>query len=135
MSRENDLSSSFFDKASFFCRFLRKGCFIITFIVCNGNKKTKGIDRNFCCQSWSLCVIFFFFFFFFFIFFSLWKVHFIDFCISLFPSHVSRRWLKINLVSYRKKEIRSDIETCFIDRVLNNKHFYTQGMQKLCSKR
>ena len=96
------------------------------------NKKTQGTDRSFCYQSWSLCLLF--------LFFSpsespekSMKNAFYRFCISLFPSHGSRRWLKINLkisgVSYQKKENRSDIETWSIDRVLNNKHFYTKGMQ------
>ena len=66
-------------------------------------------------------------------------------------SHCFRCWSKINLIDYDvinclnknllthflwylEKEKRCDIETLFIDRVLNKKHFYGKIMQKKCTK-
>ena len=69
-----------------------------------------------------------------------------------FPvSHCFRGWFKKNLkvcdvmnylnknlithfVWYLEKEIRCDIETLFIDGVLNAEHFYGKIMQKMCTK-
>ena len=69
-----------------------------------------------------------------------------------FPvSHCIRGWFKRNLkvydvinclnknlithfVWYLEKEIRCDIETFSIDRVLNTEHFYGKIMQKMCTK-
>ena len=39
-----------------------------------------------------------------------------------------------HFVWYLKKEIRCDIETLSIDRVLNTEHFYGKIMQKMCTK-
>ena len=74
-------------------------------------------------------------------------------CSPLFlpVSHWFRGWSKINLkvydviicltknlithfVWYLEKERRYDIETLFIDRVLNKKHFYGKIMPKTCTK-
>ena len=66
-------------------------------------------------------------------------------------SHYSGGWSKKNLkvydvinclnknlithfVWYLEKEIRCDIETLFIDRVLNTEHFNGKIMQKMCTK-
>ena len=66
-------------------------------------------------------------------------------------SHCFRGWSKKNLkvydvincqnknlithfVWYLEKEIRCDIETLSIDRVLNKEHFYRKIMQKMCTK-
>ena len=69
-----------------------------------------------------------------------------------FPvSHCFRGWFKKNLkvydvinclnknwitqyVWYLEKEMRCDIETLSIDRVLNTEHFYGKIMQKMCTK-
>ena len=75
------------------------------------------------------------------------------FCLPLFfhVSHCFRGWFKKNLevydliiflnknlvtrfVRYLEKEIRCDIETSSIDRVLNTEHFYGKIMQKICTK-
>ena len=72
-----------------------------------------------------------------------------NFCIFAFPSFFPG-WFKKNLkvydvinclnknlvthfVWYLDKEIRCDIETLFIDRVLNTEHFYGKIMQKMCT--
>ena len=39
-----------------------------------------------------------------------------------------------HFVWYLEKEIRCDIETLSIDRVLNKEHFYRKIMQKMCTK-
>ena len=39
-----------------------------------------------------------------------------------------------HFVWYLEKEIRCDIETFSIDRVLNQEHFYGKIMQKMCTK-
>ena len=77
-----------------------------------------------------------------------------NFCMFTFPSffqvnHCFRVWFKKNLndvinclnknliihyVWYIEKEIRCDIETLSIDRVLNTEHFYEKLMQKMCTK-
>ena len=66
-------------------------------------------------------------------------------------SHCFRDWSKVNLkvydiinsrnkklithfVWYLWKEKRYDIETLFIDRVLNEEHFYGEIMHKMCTK-
>ena len=78
------------------------------------------------------------------------------FCISVFPfflsvSHCFRGWSKINIkvcdiinclnknlithfVWYLKKEKGYDIETLSIDIVLNEKHFYSKIIQKICTR-
>ena len=78
------------------------------------------------------------------------------FCISVFfsffpVSHCFRGWFKRilkvygviiclneNLITrfvwYLEKEIRCDIDTLSIDRVLNTEHFYGKIMQKMCTK-
>ena len=78
------------------------------------------------------------------------------FCIFVFPSffpvsHCFRGWFKKNLkvidvitrqnkdlithfVWYLEKEIRRNIETLCIDRVLNTEHFYRKIMQEVCTK-
>ena len=79
-----------------------------------------------------------------------------NFFIFVFPSFfpcqpLLRGWLKKNLKVYDvinclnknlikhydwflEKEIRFDIETLSIDRVLNTEHFYGKIMQKMCTK-
>ena len=42
--------------------------------------------------------------------------------------------LRTHFVRYLEKEKRYDIETFFIDRVLNKEHFYRKIMQKICTK-
>ena len=82
-------------------------------------------------------------------------LRYLYFCIFVFPSffpvsHCFRGWSKKNLkiydvinclnknlthfVWYLEKEIRCDIETLSIDRVLNKEHFYGEIMQKMCTK-
>ena len=39
-----------------------------------------------------------------------------------------------HFVWYIEKEVRCDIETLSIDRVLNTEHFYEKIMQKMCTK-
>ena len=78
------------------------------------------------------------------------------FCIFVFPSffpvsHCFRGWFEKNLkvydvinclneklithfAWYLEKEIRCDIETLSIERVLNKEHFYGKIMQKMCTK-
>ena len=90
---------------------------------------------------------------------KLWKIFFISskmlfsFFLSLFfpVSHCFGGWFQKNLKVYDvvnclnknlithfvwdlEKEIRCDIETLFINRVLNTEHFYENIMQKICTK-
>ena len=86
--------------------------------------------------------------------FRSWDIQIFIFSSSLFffpVSHCFRGWFKRNLkvydvinclnknlithfVWYLEKEIRCDIETLSIDRVLNMEHFYGKIMQKMCTK-
>ena len=76
---------------------------------------------------------------------------FLSFPLFLPVGHCFRGWLKINLKVYDvisclnknlithfvwclEKEIRCDIETLSIDRVLNKEHFCRKSMQKMCTK-
>ena len=82
----------------------------------------------------------------------IFKFLYIRLPLFFFPaSHCFRGWFKKNLkvcdvitclnkdlithfVWYLEKEIRCDIETLSIDRVLNTEHFYGKIMQKMCTK-
>ena len=86
--------------------------------------------------------------------FCSWDIQIFVYSSSLlfFPvSHCFRGWFKKNLkvydvvnclnkkwithyVWYLEKEMRCDIETLSIDRVLNTEHFYGKIMQKICTK-
>ena len=86
--------------------------------------------------------------------FHSWAMQFFVYPSSLFflsVSHCFRGWSKINLkvcdiinclnknsiahfVWYLEKEKRYDIETLSIDRVLNEKHFYSKIIQKMCTR-
>ena len=86
--------------------------------------------------------------------FRSWDIQLFVFSSSLllFPvSHCFRGWSKKNLkvydivsclnknlithfVWYLEKEIRYDIESLSIDRVLDKEHFYGKIMQKMCTK-
>ena len=90
---------------------------------------------------------------------KLWKVFFISskklflfsrysiFCIFIFRffpvSHCFRGWFKKNLKShqwstyfiwYLDKEKRCDLETLFLDRLLNTERFYGKIKQNVCTK-
>ena len=83
-------------------------------------------------------------------------LRYLNFCIFVFPSffpvsHCFKGWFKKNVKVYDvinclnknlithfiwflEKELRCDIETLSIDRVLNAEHFYGKIMQKMCTK-
>ena len=83
-------------------------------------------------------------------------LRYLNFCIFVFPffspgSHCFRGWSKKNFKIYDvinclnknllthfywnlEKEIRCDIQTLFIDRELNQEHFYGKIIQKMCTK-